>query len=313
MARAYGSDSVLLVKEQVAFETPATGNFRKVPFFSTSIGAEQGLVTEPRILGQGRGAPRPFRDVVNAGGDFVVPVDAENIGFWLKMFFGSPATTGTSDFTHVFKTEALTLPFFSAEVGHPKVPAYHMNTGISVTALEWSWARSGVPQMTVTCLSRDETVAGSTGGGSPAEYAYTPLNQYQGSLKRGGVAMGNIVSANMRVDNGSYPVENIRPDGLLDGVDPGPVSASGSVTVRYANRDFAELAQDGTAVDLEFGWVVDADTSLLIRMPEVYLPRVKHPVSGPAGVQATYNFTAAYNQGATATVSATLKNQVSAY
>lgn len=46
----------------------------------------------------------PYRDFIELTGDAVVPLDLTNIGHWLRMLLGSPTTTGTTDFTHVFKS-----------------------------------------------------------------------------------------------------------------------------------------------------------------------------------------------------------------
>ncbi|MEF2553583.1 phage tail tube protein [Aurantimonas sp. A2-1-M11] len=66
---------------------PASG-FTRMPFASTSLGAEQPLLNSD-LLGYGRDPLAPIKDAVTADGDVVVPLDAEAFGFWLKAAFGT--------------------------------------------------------------------------------------------------------------------------------------------------------------------------------------------------------------------------------
>ena len=61
--------------------------FTRMPFASTSLGAEQPLLNS-ELLGYGRDPLAPIKDAVTADGDVVVPLDAEAFGFWLKAAFG---------------------------------------------------------------------------------------------------------------------------------------------------------------------------------------------------------------------------------
>lgn len=56
-----------------------------------------------------------------------------------------------------------------------------------------------------------------------------------------------------------------------------------------------------------------AAASLTLAVHEVYLPRPKLPVDGPRGIQARFAFEAALNQAASASLTATLVNDVASY
>ena len=97
----------------------------RVPFASTSLGAEQPLLNS-ELLGYGRDPLAPVKDAVTADGDVVVPIDAAAFGFWLKAAFGAPTTTGTAPgpFTHTFQSGSWTLPSMAIETAMPEVPRY---------------------------------------------------------------------------------------------------------------------------------------------------------------------------------------------
>ncbi len=82
MARAQRARAQMALAFETTYGTPPVGGFTKLPFASTSLGAEQPLLNS-ELLGYGRDLLAPIKDAVTADGDVVVPLDAEAFGFWL--------------------------------------------------------------------------------------------------------------------------------------------------------------------------------------------------------------------------------------
>ena len=120
MARAQGARALMALAFETTYGTPPASGFTRMPFASTSLGAEQPLLNS-ELLGYGRDPLAPIKDAVTADGDVVVPLDAEAFGFWLKAAFGDPTTTGTGPWTHEFQSGSWTLPSMSIETGMPEV------------------------------------------------------------------------------------------------------------------------------------------------------------------------------------------------
>jgi hypothetical protein len=95
MGRALGINAIMAIAFESVYGTAPGSGYKKVPFVSTTFGKEQGLLASD-LLGFGRDPLAPARDVINAGGDVVVPVDLRNFGYWLKALFGAPVTTGVA-------------------------------------------------------------------------------------------------------------------------------------------------------------------------------------------------------------------------
>jgi hypothetical protein len=76
---------------ETVYGTPPASGFRTVPFASTSLGAEQPLITS-ELLGQGRDPTAPIKDAVTVDGDVVVPIDVENFGLSATVGRGVPLT-----------------------------------------------------------------------------------------------------------------------------------------------------------------------------------------------------------------------------
>lgn len=313
--RAYGAYCIQRTRQEDAYGVGGSGDWTRRPFYSTTLGAERRLVTEPRLLGLGREPPKPDHGVIDVTGDLVVPVDQRHFGFWLSMLLGSPITTsiGGGSYGHVFRSGAETLPTLERELQHTQTLAYAHAKGVALRSMAFTWSRAGKPQATLDCIGQSETTTATAATGTEASVAYDAFTAFMGSVKSAGAALGNVVGARLTYSNGSEAVENIRPDGLIDGVDPGAVTVSGELILRFDGLGLFTAASDGTPIDLELGYIATGGASLLLALHEVYLPRPKLPVEGPRGIQARYDFQAALNETEGASLTATLTNDVASY
>ena len=311
MARAYGANTQLLGKFETVYGTPPTGNYIKFPFVSSDLGSEQGLIASD-LLGQGRDPSQPIRDVIRVEGNVVVPVDLRNFGHWLKALLGAPTTTGTGPYTHTFASGAASLPSIALEVGMLDVPIFFTEAGVRVNSAQLSFSRSGAANATLNCIAQGETDAGVTGGGTPTTATLTRFNQFQASIKKDGVQLGNVTGAQLTYSNNLERIETIRSDGKIDGADPTIAGLTGSIDVRFADTTLIDAATNNTPVILEFGYVIDASRSLIFTAHQVYLPKPKLSITGPGGVQASFNWQAA-KPDAGQMLTVTLTNDVEDY
>jgi len=311
MARAYGANAQLLGLFEATYGTPPVGDFIKFPFVSSALGSEQNLIASD-LLGQGRDPAQPMRDVINVEGDVVVPVDLRNFGHWLKAMLGAPTTTGVGPYVHEFVSGSAALPSLSLEVGMPEASAFFMNMGVRVNSMQLTFARSGGANATLNCIAQGENRAAASAGGTPTIAALTRFNQFQGSVKKDGAQLGNVTGAQLTYTNNLEKIETIRSDGKIDGADPTIAGLTGSIDVRFADTTLIDAATNNTPVELEFGYVIDANRSLIFTAHEVYLPKPKLSITGPGGVQASFNWQAAKpNAGQMLTV--TLTNDMEDY
>ena len=297
MARAYGSNAQLLFKYEAAYGQDPGGNFQQLPFKSADLGAEQGLV-ENDIIGQGRDPLAPSRDLVRVGGQITVPLDVRNIGFWFKLIFGDPTTTGVGPYTHTFVSGGSSLPSAAIEIAFPEVPAYFLNLGCMGDSIRVELSRSGGADAVIQLAGQDEQKFAASQGGTPvAPLALSRFNQVQGNIQRNGVNLGNITSASAEYRNSLEAVETIRPDQLVEAQDATIAAFSGSIETRFASTTLYDDAKSGAAIDVDLIYTIDAANTLTISGQEIYLPQSKPRLDGPGGVSASYDF-----QGAKDTV-----------
>lgn len=311
MARSRGADVLHDFKFESAYgNVPSNTGWNRLPLVSTALGAEQNLI-EDDLLGTGRETLDPTYDVTNNDGDHVVPVDVRAFGFWLKLLMGAPVTTEDDDiYTHEFTSGASTLPSASVQITHPSIPRSFVNYGAKANTCQIGLSRSGLLNASIGVIAKGESDFAGSQSGTPTELEVQRLAQAIGQVKVDGVQAGNVVSANLSFTNNLDKVEVIVPDGEIAGADESKFGASGSITVRFADMTYYNLATTKTPKPISFGWAI-GDYSLLFALPRVFLPRTKRPVTGPGGIQATFNFQASGAAGHALT--ATLVNDVATY
>lgn len=224
---------------------------------------------------------------------------------------GETLTGGAN--THTFQSGAIDLPSMGIEIGMPEIPTYGMNYGVLGNTMKVALARSGLLNATLGLIAQGEVEATDSAAVDPTELPVERLPQFSGAVKRDGVALGNVVSAEWMYSNDLEKAENIREDGRIDGADAGDVGMTGQVVVRFADRLLLDQATSGEPCELSFGHAINASKSLLVTAHAVYLPRTKKPITGPKGVQVTFPWQAAKDLALGRSVTVVLTNDVDAY
>ena len=310
MPRAIGANCRLLMIPEATYGTAPAGDWLRLPFLSCDLGTEQPLLDADVIgVGSSRDPAAPFLDTVTVQGQAVVPVDLVNIGQWLRLLLGPPTTTGTSpNFTHSFGSGAAALPSNSIEIGYPDVPNYDLCTGVRADTLEIDFSPTGPATATFGLMGQGSTRGASSSGGTPTSAAYTAFHKAQGAISRNGAALAQVTGARLTYANGMEMVRTIRADRKVEGVDPGIARATGQITARFADTTLLTQAQNNAPAEFAFSYTIDGNRSLTFTLHEVYLALAKTPVEGPAGIEASFEFHAAFNATATRMMTAVLKN-----
>lgn len=310
MPRAIGANCRVNMFPETTYGIAPGGNWRRMPFISVDLGAEQPLIDNPIIgAGNNRDPATPFQDTVTVQGQAVVPIDLINIGHWLRLLLGAPVTTGTSpNFIHTFGSGAITLPSNAIEIAYPDVPSFDACTGARANSLDLDFSPSGPANATIGLMAQGSLRAGASVAGTPTSAAITLFNKAQGSIQRAGSPLAQVTGARVNFTNNMEMVRTIRADRRIEGVDPGISAATGQITVRFENTALLTQAQDGTAAAFDFAYTINANRSLTFTLHEVYLALAKTPIEGPAGVEATFDFRAAFNAAATRMMTAVLRN-----
>jgi hypothetical protein len=229
----------------------------------------------------------------------------------------SGVTLSGGGYTHTFVSGAATLPSFAAELGHSSIPAYFVHTGCMLNSMALNFQRSGSANATLNIIAQGETRFTASQGGVPTSRVYKPFSQFNGTIKRNNVALANVTGAQFTYSNGMQTVPTIRNDGLIDGVDPTIINITGSIDARFADTTLVDDAINNNAIELELAYKLAGldgnNFSLTWTFHEVYLPRPRIPISGPGGVQTSFNWQGVYDDAMTKSCTVVLKNDIATY
>ena len=153
----------------------------------------------------------------------------------------------------------------------------------------------------------------TTSAGTPAALELKRFGHFNGAITRNGSALGNVVSAEITYANNLDRIETIRSDGRIDGADPSIAALTGRIEVRFADQTLVTQAINGESCEMEFAYVLPSGESFTFTVHAVYLPRPRIEISGPQGVQATFDWQAARDSVVGRMCTATLVNDAETY
>lgn len=204
--------------------------------------------------------------------------------------WGGATLAGGSCATHAFSSGAATLPSMSIEIGNPDVPAFSTHFGARANTLKVSLQRQGLLNAVLGLVAQGESSPLTTSAaGTPTVITAMRFAQGAGQILRDGAVLGSIVSAEFAISNNLDIVETIRSDGRIEDADPAMFAATGALVTRFKDLTLYNLAVNNTPVTLVYSWTL-GDFTLTFTFARVFLPRVKRPVTGPAGIQASFNW-----------------------
>jgi hypothetical protein len=225
----------------------------------------------------------------------------------------SGATLAGGANSHTFISGAQSLPSLAIEMQLPDVPFFGMTYGARVNRFQVQAQRSGLLSATINVIAQGESIATSTQAGTPTSLALDRFSQFQGEVKRNGVALGNIVSAELAYSNNLERVEVIRSDGRIADADPGIIAATGTITTRFSDTTLVDQATNRTPCELAFGWSAGPSAALIWTLHRVFLPRGDRQIQGPGGIQIPFAFQSAKDPVLDKTATCVLTNDVASY
>jgi hypothetical protein len=93
----------------------------------------------------------------------------------------------------------------------------------------------------------------------------------------------------------------------------GKWSVTGSISARFRDTTWYDLATAGTEIDLELRFALDANTSLVLRAHNLRFERTGVPVPNGDILTSSFNFRASRPDSGDTPLTATLKNQTASY
>ena len=314
MAQAIGVYSQLgFVRETVLGTTPSSPDVKTLPFNSCTVSAEQNM-TSPQTLTGRRDPVEPILGNINVGGEIVVPLDVNAIGWILAMAFGNPTTTtvSTGVYQHVFKP-GNTQPSVSLERKLSNGD-YYVDRGCKVSSLGFNFGGDGELVTNVGILGCSEIVDDSPLDASPTAITLDRVNNFQAALKEGGsniaIATELGLNINFGLDENGYAIGG---GGQRSRINEGLIEVSGSLTAFYDDDTLIAKAIAATETSLQVK-LTKGSNSLTIDIPELLFARKSPSIENATGVMQSLNYNGYYKDNSDGTaIKFTLINGTASY
>ncbi len=314
---AQGSNAKLRMYPEVTAGTfVGSVNYNQVPFFSLNMSKTQGLDQDALLSAvANRDSADPYFGLIRVEGDVVVPLDTVHFARWLRLLCGAPATSGATNYTHLFTSGSAALPSNSMEVAHADLAtdAFIRTAGVRANTLRVSLGPDGAGQATIGLMGLSQVSAASTGAGTAVVTSFARYFNAQGVLARGGSTLAGITSCDFTFTNDMEMVAAVRGDYRMEDIDFGLAAASGTFTSRFetiALYDAAVATQSAAAIT--YTWTIDVNTSISFNFGRTYITPQGAPISGPRGIAQTFRWVAGPH-ASTGVMQVTVKNQIAAY
>ena len=314
MGQAIGVYSQLgFVRETTLGTTPTSPDVKTLPFNSCTVSAEQNM-TSPQTLTGRRDPVEPILGNINVGGEIVVPLDVNAIGWILAMAFGNPTTTtvSTGVYQHVFKPSN-TQPSVSLERKLSNGD-YYVDRGCKVSSLGFNFGGDGELVTNIGILGCSEIVDDDPLDASPTEITLDRVNNFQAALKEGGsniaIATELGLNINFGLDENGYAIGG---GGQRSRINEGLIEVSGSLTAFYDDDTLIAKAIAATETSLQVK-LTKGSNSLTIDIPELLFARKSPSIENATGIMQSLNYNGYYKDNSDGTaIKFTLINGTASY
>jgi hypothetical protein len=322
--RATGADAVLLLAQEASYAVAPDGSgggvYSRLYMKSSDVSGSQTLEADDLWNTPTPDDTDPSLGAFDVSGNLVVPLDARGAGFWLTMALGAEEEPADNAgvYTHTWKSGG-DIPSYTIQRGYPKLatPKWRTVLGAKAGGLSFTMARNGRATMTLPVIGQSETkdVTGARDA-DPATVVYLPFDNATGEVKIAGAQLANLTGATITYSSTPEAIATIRSDMEIDGVDEGKRTLTGSLNLRLGtDHTIDDLIDAGSsaALAISFALVSQPTWKLSFLLPRVRFEKPKESISGPAGIQLTTNFRAAYDSVSGYMLEATLVNDVASY
>jgi hypothetical protein len=236
------------------------------------------------------------------------------------MIAASAATVSAMTLTgggygHVWESGADEIPSYTIEIGHPRLttPVFFRHTGTVIESLSFEMGQEGPANAQLQLVAQGEEQFAATVDASPDAFSLRRFSQGRGFIRRGGQPLAGVTGGSLTFSNNLERVRVIREDGRIEAADPTFASAEGSMSVRFDGATLVAEAANGDPVSLEYGFSFVDGHSLRFVLPRVFLPKPKYSVTGPGGVEASFDWRAAFDDAEGTMLRVHLINDVPSY
>lgn len=313
MTWAMGRKGRLALDFETTFgQTPAVPAAFSMPINKSALAGKQKLIDAATITGR-RDPVAPVQGNTDVSGNIVVPLDARAMGYWFKAMFGTPTTTGSGPYVHVFKVGE-TMPSLTLEQGFSDVGQYFLYNGCKISKAGFSFGGDTELTASLDIMGAKETLSATAFDTTLTDIVFERFSNFQASLTEGGAAIATCTEAKLDIDFGlNGDTYCVGGEGYRSAIAEGMLGVSGKVKAMFQNATLLNKAISGAKSSLKVT-LTNGTNILELSVPELVYERNTPPIDGPKGVFVELSFKGYYQNSADASVvKVSLTNGVTSY
>lgn len=287
MAQAQGSSVSLRLGKETSFGVTGATSY-EVPFAPTLDFKETQALNDSTVIRGVRSMDRSFLGFKAVDGSLSIPMDTKSFPKFLEGFFGSPATTGTDPYTHVFKINDTAIPSYFMEVAHEDLNLFYLHNGIKMNSFDISFGGDGELLVNINAMGQKTTKGVAEVLAPTALVGNVNFEQFQATV----TGATNVKDISLNYTNNLDGSQYVIGDGGQRGEIPlGMVGVSGSFTALFEDDTLLASARNNTDQDFNIT-LTNGANSISFDMNEVVLEPTGVTVDSPQGLTQTFNYTA---------------------
>jgi hypothetical protein len=313
---------------ETAYKTPgASGNLLYFTQFGVKPARDR---VQSQTLAGRRGQQRSMDGAKTVDGPLGIEIAPETIGFALKHLVGTPTTTGSGPYTHVFEpaiSGAKALPpglALESDYGAVMSGTARILRGIGCRIADGAFQLSanGIPTLRLNVLGADHVQSDTPLDATPTDTGHTGFSAANQVITINTSAPKNIC-LNQITLNWSNDLDGDKycasAGGVRDGLPEGFAIVGGSCDMFLDHEDVLQQVLSGADTNLRLllsrgtGLGTVGNESLQIDLGAIVFEITGPTIEGPKGVRVQANFHAHATGTSELAATFTLKNSVAAY
>jgi hypothetical protein len=315
MSQATGSNSKLIYDQEASFGVTPGTPAAIVAYFKDEGFSQTVEQISSNIIRGNRNPTMPFTGNRSVKGSLSSELAPFGQAALLKHLLGTVTTSGTTNFTHVFKIGTLPTSL-CFEKQFLDLGKYFLYNGCRIGKASFDFKPAGPIDVSFDFVGRQETIASASFDAAPTDLGHSPFEGFQSAILEGGNSIGAVTALKFDVDNDlQSDLYTIGGGGLVSSLPAGVVKVTGSATVVFDSITLYEKAVAGTESSLKVTLTKGTgDGSAGNEELELLVPELRFQASTPLikdskGIMLEMPFEAYYTNSTEATaIQITLKN-----
>lgn len=296
--------------------TSGTPKWLPLTLYTAGLGQNSSFEADP-VLGRGAynsrdpGVSAPT--LPDTSGNETAPMCLREMGWWLWMLLGAPATTGSGPYTHVFESGKDSLPSMYRQQ-RLKTGDWRRIPGVMLNSLGISASKaSGYARLNLGLLGKSEALASAALAGTLlSPYNQQSLANTKFVAKWGGTIIGPAIKTDLNFGNGMAASPAMTGTDAVEAIDLGEFSINASLELRYKDQTFAALAEAETEAAFSLEAAITNDAKVTFELGTTKLRRSGQQIPGPGAYTSTFSLSCRQTNSDPA-VKVTLVNDVASY